>query len=125
VMLFPATYQQYALQLAEDVVVIVKGRLDRRDDSPQVVAGELTLPDLSEAPSGPVVVTVPVARCTPPMVERLKDVLATHPGTCEVHLRLQGGGRTTVMRIDEGLRVTPSPALMGDLKALLGPACLG
>jgi DNA polymerase-3 subunit alpha len=59
------------------------------------------------------------------MVERLKDVLATHPGVCEVHLRLQGGGRTTVMRIDEGLRVTPSPALMGDLKALLGPACLG
>jgi DNA polymerase-3 subunit alpha len=125
VMLFPATYQQYALQLAEDVVVIVKGRLDRRDDSPQVVASDLTLPDLSEAQSGPVVVTVPVARCTPPMVERLKDVLATHPGTCEVHLRLQGGGRTTVMRIDDGLRVTPSPALMGDLKALLGPACLG
>ena len=24
-----------------------------------------------------------------------------------------------------GLRVTPSPALMGDLKELLGPGCLG
>jgi DNA polymerase III subunit alpha len=125
VMLFPATYQQYALQLAEDVVVVVKGRLDRRDDSPQVIASELTLPDLSEAPSGPVVVTVPVARCTPPLVEKLKEVLATHPGVTEVHLRLQGGGRTTLMRIDDGLRVTPSSALMGDLKALLGPACLG
>ena len=30
-----------------------------------------------------------------------------------------------VLRIDDGLRVNPSPALMGDLKALLGPACLG
>ncbi len=125
VMLFPATYQQYALQLTEDAVVVVKGRLDRRDDSPQVIASELTLPDLSEASSGPVVVTVPVARCTPPVIERLKDVLATHPGVTEVHLRLQGGGRTTVMRIDDGLRVTPSSALTGDLKALLGPACLG
>jgi hypothetical protein len=28
------------------------------------------------------------------------------------------------MRLDDGLRVTPSPALMGDLKALLGPSCL-
>jgi DNA polymerase-3 subunit alpha len=28
------------------------------------------------------------------------------------------------MRLDERLRVTPSPALMADLKALLGPACL-
>jgi hypothetical protein len=58
------------------------------------------------------------------MVERLKDVLATHPGMTEVHLRLQGADRTTVMRLDDGLRVTPSPALMGDLKALLGPSCL-
>jgi DNA polymerase-3 subunit alpha len=29
------------------------------------------------------------------------------------------------MRLDDALRVTPSGALMGDLKALLGPTCLG
>jgi DNA polymerase-3 subunit alpha len=28
------------------------------------------------------------------------------------------------MRLDDTLRVTPSPALFGDLKALLGPSCL-
>ena len=28
------------------------------------------------------------------------------------------------MRLDDGLRVTPTPALFGDLKALLGPSCL-
>ncbi|HEU4540006.1 MAG TPA: DNA polymerase III subunit alpha [Jiangellaceae bacterium] len=124
VMFFPASYQLYALQLVEDSIVVVKGRVDRRDESPQLVASELSQPDLSQAPSGPVIVTVPVARCTPPMVERLKEVLATHPGMTEVHLRLQGAGRTTVMRLDDGLRVNPSPALMGDLKALLGPSCL-
>src|SRR5690606_37494150 len=125
VMFFPATYQLYALQLAEDAIVVVKGRLDRRDESPQVIASEMSIPDTSSAPAGPGTVTAPVARCTPPMVERLKDVLATHPGMTEVHLRLEGNGRTTVMRLDDGLRVTPSTALMGDLKALLGPACLG
>ena len=124
VMFFPASYQLYALQLVEDSIVVVKGRVDRRDDSPQLIASELSQPDLAQAPSGPVTVTVPVARCTPPMVERLKEVLATHPGMTEVHLRLQGAARTTVMRLDDGLRVTPSPALMGDLKALLGPSCL-
>jgi len=30
-----------------------------------------------------------------------------------------------VMRLDSRLRVAPTPALMADLKALLGPACLG
>jgi DNA polymerase-3 subunit alpha len=124
VMFFPQTYQLYATTLAPDAVVVVRGRLDRREDVPKLIAMELTLPDLTEGPRGPVVISLPVARCTPPVVERLKEVLATHPGATEVHLRLQAAARTTVLRIDDGLRVNPSPALMGDLKALLGPACL-
>jgi DNA polymerase III subunit alpha len=124
VMFFPQTYQLYATALAEDAVVIIRGRLDRREDVPKLVAMELTLPDLSEGPRGPVIISLPVARCTPPVVERLKEVLATHPGATEVHLRLQAAARTTVLRIDDGLRVNATPALMGDLKQLLGPACL-
>ncbi|MGZ4533550.1 MAG: hypothetical protein ACXVXP_14540, partial [Mycobacteriaceae bacterium] len=54
----------------------------------------------------------------------LKQVLASHPGTSDVHLRLVTGTTSTVLRLDEGLRVTPTSALMGDLKALLGPGCL-
>ncbi|WP_184830106.1 DNA polymerase III subunit alpha [Jiangella mangrovi] len=123
-MFFPATYQLYALQLAEDEIVVVKGRLDRREEAPQLIAAELSLPDLSDGPSGPVVVTMPMTRCTPPVVERLKDVLTTHPGVTPVHLKLTGTGRTTVMKLDDRLRVTPSTALMGDLKQLLGPTCL-
>jgi DNA polymerase-3 subunit alpha len=124
VMFFPQTYQLYATSLAEDTVVVVRGRLDRRDDAPKLVAMEMSLPDLSEGPRGPVVISLPVVRCTPPVVERLKEVLAAHPGATEVHLRLQSAARTTVLRLDDGLRVNPSPSLMGDLKVLLGPACL-
>ncbi|MDQ1485656.1 MAG: polymerase subunit alpha, partial [Actinomycetota bacterium] len=42
----------------------------------------------------------------------------------EVQLQLRNGARTTVLRLDENLRVDATPALMGDLKALLGPSCL-
>jgi DNA polymerase III subunit alpha len=124
VMFFPQTYQLYATSLAEDAVVVIRGRLDRREDVPKLVAMELSLPDLSEGPRGPVVISLPVGRCTPPVVERLKEVLATHPGATEVHLRLLSAARTTVLRLDDGLRVSASPALMGDLKVLLGAACL-
>jgi len=41
-----------------------------------------------------------------------------------VHLRLISPGRSTMMRLEDGLRVQRSPALFGDLKALLGPSCL-
>ena len=78
--------------LAEDLIVVVKGRINRRDDVPTLYAQELTIPDLTEGPRGPVVVSMPLARCTPPVVERLKDVLATHPGVTEVQLRLTQSG---------------------------------
>jgi DNA polymerase-3 subunit alpha len=124
VLFFPQTYDTVSHVLGEDLVVVVKGRVNRRDDVPTIYAMELSLPDLDEGDRGPVVVSMPIVRCTPPVVERLKDVLSTHPGPTEVHLRLTQAGRLTVMRLDDKLRVTPSPALFGDLKALLGPSCL-
>ncbi|GAB3687681.1 DNA polymerase III subunit alpha [Angustibacter aerolatus] len=124
VLFFPQTYQTVSTILTEDLVVVVRGRVNRRDEVPTIYAAELTVPDLSEGPRGPVVIAMPVTRCTPPVAERLKDVLATHPGVTEVHLRLTQSGRETVMRLDDRLRVTAGPALFGDLKQLLGASCL-
>ena len=41
------------------------------------------------------------------MVDQLKEVLGTHPGLTEVQLRLLTRSATTVLRLDERLRVTP------------------
>ena len=125
VLFFPQTYQLYATSITEDAVVVVKARVDRRDDVPKLIAMDLTVPDLSVDDSEPFVVSMPVARCVPPVVERLREVLCTHPGPTEVHLKLRGHERTTVVRLDDKLRVAASPALIGDLKQLLGPACVG
>ncbi|MCW2606895.1 MAG: polymerase subunit alpha, partial [Frankiales bacterium] len=125
VMFFPASYQNAAVHLVEDAVVLVRGRVDGREDTKKIIANELMVPDLSVGPRGPVVVSLPTPRVTPPVVERFKEVLASHPGTTEVHLQLlSGGGKTTVVRLDDALRVTATPSLFADLKALLGPGCL-
>jgi DNA polymerase-3 subunit alpha len=124
VMLFPSTYQSHAHLLVEDAIVVVRGRLKRRDDQPEVHATDVTVPDLTQRPAGPVVITLAARRCTTPLVEQLKDVLRTHPGGTEVRLRLQSGDSIKVLRLGDALRVTPSPALIADLKALLGPTCL-
>jgi DNA polymerase-3 subunit alpha len=124
-MVFPQMYTQVSTSLIEDSVVIVRGRVDRGDDEAlRVIAMEITVPDLSEATSGPVRISLQSTRCIPPLVDRLALVLAGYPGTTEVHLHLTGGANTTVLRLDDRLRVTPSPSLYGDLKALLGPMCL-
>ncbi|GAA3640173.1 DNA polymerase III subunit alpha [Streptomyces chitinivorans] len=123
-MFFPATYQLVSTQLVEDAVVFVKGRLDKREDIPRLVAMELMVPDLSDAASdAPVTITIPTVKVTPPLVEKLGEVLTHHRGSTEVRVRLQGSRKTTVLRLDRH-RVTADPALFGDLKALLGPSCL-
>ncbi|MFD7546618.1 DNA polymerase III subunit alpha [Streptomyces sp. NPDC059578] len=123
-MFFPATYQLVSTQLVEDAVVFVKGRLDKREDVPRLVAMELMVPDLSNAGTdAAVVITIPAVKVTPPMISRLGEILGHHKGNSEVRIRLEGPRKTTVLRLDRH-RVQPDPALFGDLKVLLGPSCL-
>lgn len=124
VLLFPSSYQLAAPYLVEDAIIRVKGVLDKEREQPQLRGQEVTVPDLSEGPSGPVVISMPSTRCTPPVVAQLRDVLGTHPGVTEVRLRLLTRESTRVMRLGDNLRVTPTPALFADLKHLLGPGCL-
>jgi len=121
---FPSAYMTVSTMLGHDVVCVVRGRLNRRDETPTIFAQELTLPDIKCGPRGPVVVTLPLVRATNCVAERIKRVLGEHPGVTEVHLKLTQPGRSVLMRLDDSLRVTASPALFGDLKALLGSACL-
>jgi DNA polymerase-3 subunit alpha len=125
VLFFPATYQQCMTLVIEDAVVVVKGRLDRREDAPKLVAMDVSVPELKPGEQGPFAVSILEARCVPPVIERLKEVLRTHPGPVEVHLRLLSGSRTKVVSLDGKLRVRPSPSLLADLKQLLGPGCVG
>ncbi|MGN6406508.1 DNA polymerase III subunit alpha [Sinomonas sp.] len=125
VMFFGQVYGPIASILAEDLIVVVKGRLQRRDDGAVALSAmELSVPDLSQAGTGPVVISMPTHKATERIVTRLGDVLRTHPGQSEVQLRLHGSRSVEVMKLGVHLRVNPNPALFGDLKVLLGPACL-
>ncbi|MFF0880216.1 helix-hairpin-helix domain-containing protein, partial [Micromonospora aurantiaca (nom. illeg.)] len=119
---FPNTYEVIGQYIAEDAIVVVKGRVDRRDDTPRIMAMDMSMPDVSSTPgSKPITLTIPVHRCTPPLVERLKETLVLHPGDTEVHVKLLNGGKVTTLRLGP-FRVAPTTALMGDLKSVLGPA---
>ena len=109
-----------------DTVVLVTAKVAIRDDRISLIANDLVVPDFSNAQvNRPLAVSLPTRQCTIDKVSALKQVLGQHPGTSQVHLRLVSGDRITTLELDASLRVTLSPALMGDLKALLGPGCLG
>ena len=119
---FSNTYNQYALTLTEDRIVLIRGRVDRREDQVRFTALEMKSADVSAAPTGPLVITLPINQCTPPVVDRMKEILRSHPGKREVHLHLDENGMLTVMKLDT--LITSSPSLSADLKSILGPNCL-
>jgi DNA polymerase-3 subunit alpha len=122
VLFFANTYNQYALTLIEDRIVTIRGRVDRRDDQLRFSAFEMTSLDVSSGPVGPLMISLPISQCTPPIVERVKEILRSHPGKREVHLQIEDSGKSTTMKIDA--LVTSSPSLSADLKSILGPNCL-
>ena len=123
---YPKSYEAVAFQLTPDRVLLMKVRVDRQEDEPRFIGLDVSVPELaSDGPRGPVVVRLPASRCVPAVVEALKRVLSTHPGTTDVHLHLETPGRSKILRVGDNYRVTPTPALFGDLKALLGPGCIG
>jgi DNA polymerase III subunit alpha len=121
---FPSAYMTVSTMLTHDAVVVVKGRVNRRDDTPTIYASDLVLPDISEGPRGPVVVTIDSNRATTDKIEELKSVLSSHPGSTEVRVRLSQPGRSVLMRLEDAYRVNATESLFGDLKVILGPRCL-
>jgi DNA polymerase-3 subunit alpha len=127
VLFFPRAYQVVGVDVAEDAIVLVKARVNKRDDRVSLIANDLAVPELAAAGEAglPLKVSLRTELCTPERVAQLKEVLTHHPGTSEVHLSLVYGTKVTHWKLDDRLKVTNTPALMGDLKALLGPGCLG
>ncbi|WP_150463140.1 DNA polymerase III subunit alpha [Nesterenkonia ebinurensis] len=126
VMFFGKTYQAVSMVLAEDLIVAVKGQVDRRDDGGVVLkAMDVTVPEVTDdGVTGPVVLTMPVQKATEKAITELRATLQGHRGKSEVQVRLLTGEKMELMRLGSQYQVTPSPALYGDLKVLLGPGCL-
>jgi len=119
---FSKTYNQYALSLTEDRVVVIRGRFARTDEQVRFTALDMSMPDITSGPTGPLLISLPAAQVTPPIVERMKEILRSHPGKREVHLHVVDQQKSTTLKVDA--LVTSSPSLSADLKAILGPDCI-
>src|SRR5919106_774465 len=121
VIVFPKTAETYAPVIRSDVILLVKGRVDRdvRDDSLKMIATEIHEPKLGE--SLPLEIRLAVDSCTPDVVEQLKEVLSAHPGSTQVFLHLDKQTRTTVLRLGSEYWVNTTNGIHAELKALLGP----
>jgi DNA polymerase-3 subunit alpha len=123
VMFMGKTYTEFQSQLVADTILVVRGRVSRRDDGVNLHAQSSFAPDLGSADSaGPLELVLPEHRATQAVIGELAEVLSRHRGDTEVTLRLLRGGSAKVFEVP--LPVTVTVDLFGELKGLLGPNCL-
>ncbi len=120
VVFFPNIYREWGDLLTEDRVLVIRARLDERDENLKLIALAVSEPDLSQAVTAPVVVRLAVQQCTGTVVDELKAILERHPGGIPVQLELLGREHKTAFKLGDALRVAPRTGLIGELKARFG-----
>ena len=117
VMVFPRTMAEIGHLLNDDAVVIITGRVDRRDDTPKLIPREVTLFEPLADEASPLRLHLPRTRLDDSTVDRLKELFADFPGDSEVHILL---GEQQVLRLPDQFTVSTGSGLVGELRALLG-----
>ena len=123
VVAFPRTVAEYGPFVREDAVVVVTGRVDHRGDEVKFIAQQIREPELSE--EAMIRLRVPAARLSKNMVDRIRGVIANHPGSASVYLHMVSEGTEKVIRLGDDHRVEPRTALFAELRELLGPSAVG
>ena len=123
VLFFPKSYAMFSADLIEDNAVLVKGRVNWREDKMSVFGGGLVPLDLSEIGNGedepPLVLRCTAERLDKGVVGELKSTLLAHRGDTQVRLKLVGNKRETTFALYD-YPVKVSSMLMGELKGIPG-----
>ena len=119
VMVFPRTMIEHGHKLIDDAIVVVRGRLDKKDDIDKFIAQELEIFDASSmAPSQPLRLRLPTNAQDPGTLNSLKSLLENHRGQSDVFLHLDG---KQIVRLPETYRVETGKGLVAEVRVLLGP----
>jgi DNA polymerase-3 subunit alpha len=117
VMVFPRTMQQFGHVLAEDGVVVMKARVDKRDDQAKLVAMEIEAFEPLGDGAPPLRLQLSPNAVSSELLERLGALLAEHPGDSDVYVHLG----SKILRLPGDRSVSTDNGLMGELRVMLGP----
>jgi DNA polymerase-3 subunit alpha len=117
VMVFPKTMLEHGYKLVDDAIVLVKGRLDAREDQPKLMCLDISVFDtIAESAAPPLRLRLPAGTLSEDRIGTLKRVLGDHPGDSPVYLHI---GEGKVLRLTDEYCVDVSGAV-GELRVAFG-----
>ncbi len=117
-MVFPRTFTDYGHLLEDDRIVIVRGRVDKRDDQPKLMAQSIEVfePDVLGG-SPPLRLEIRPNQLSDELIRELKVVLSAHQGDASVYIHLSD---SQAVKLSDDYCVDTGNGLIPELRVLLG-----
>jgi DNA polymerase-3 subunit alpha len=119
VLVFPATYQKVYRYLQAGTVVLVRGRLNLREDTPKIVANDLwPLDEIYKMISA---ININISGIRENLFETLKELIGSYRGKVPIYLHLDTPAQARVkLVVGNGFFIEPSEDLIQNIENLLG-----
>ncbi|MYG94071.1 MAG: DNA polymerase III subunit alpha [Acidimicrobiia bacterium] len=117
---FPKAMADHGGKLADDLVVIVQGRLESRDEGAKVICFNIESVDPKAAVGmAPVKLRFGPAGLSLECLDQLKTLIAEHPGKSEVFLLV---GDEQAVKLPSDYKVDATSSVLGELREMFGDA---
>ncbi|MEP6918531.1 MAG: DNA polymerase III subunit alpha, partial [Acidobacteriota bacterium] len=123
VVVFPETFSKHGLLVEADAMLLVRGKLEKDDESARIVSTELmSIAALKERTTKEVAIHLAVPPHGRPTFEALAELLSRHRGDRRVMLELDVKGQPRPLRVraDVAQRVRPSEKLVTEVERICG-----
>ena len=120
--MFPKSMTDHGHKLADDAIVIVRARVDAREDQPKLIAMDIEPFEPMAGEAFPLRVKVAAAALSEALIDDLKRLLGEHPGDSPVLLHLGERQGAAAARGVDGRR--RSRASWPSCRVLLGPTAI-
>ena len=119
VLVFPQAFKVVAKNIQPNSIVLIKGRLNLREDTPKIIANDLILfDDIYRLVVG---INIEISRIRENLFQSLKMKLSESPGDVPIYLHLDTLTRSRVqLVVGKNFFVQPNEKLIDDIESLLG-----
>ncbi len=117
-MVFPRTFTDYGHLLEDDRIVIVRGRVDKRDDQPKLMAQSLEVFEADVLGSSPPLrLEIRPNQLSEELIGDLKSMLSQYQGDAPVYIHLSDH---QAVKLSDDYCVDTASGLIPELRVLLG-----
>jgi DNA polymerase-3 subunit alpha len=119
ILVFPLAFQKVSRYIQPNTVVLVKGRVDLKEDTPKIIVNDLfPVEEIYRLVSA---VNINLSGIRENLFESLKGLLVISRGNVPIYLHLDMPTKSRVqLVVGDGFYVTPSEKLVQDIESLLG-----